>query len=112
MIKILLLEEAASFVRSLDKDAQRRVLRVMDRVRSSQVKDPRLFKKLDREHDIWEFRIRVGNMHYRLLAFWDASTAQDTLVIATHGFIKKTSKIPRKEIEKAYKIKKKYLEMK
>jgi phage-related protein len=33
------------------------------------------------------------------LAFWD--TDAETLVIATHGFVKKTQKTPRKEINKA-----------
>jgi phage-related protein len=38
-------------------------------------------------------------MTYRLLSFWD--TVNETLVIATHGFVKKTQKTPEKEIAKA-----------
>ena len=57
-----------------------------------------LFKKLD-DTDIWEFRTLYKGIQYRLLAFWD--TDAETLVIATHGFVKKTQKTPRKEINKA-----------
>jgi len=34
------------------------------------------------------------------------------LVVATHGIIKKTDKIPKKEIEKAERIRIKYFELK
>lgn len=60
--------------------------------------DKDLFKKLD-DTDIWEFRTLYKGIQYRLLAFWD--TDAETLVIATHGFVKKTQKTPRKEINKA-----------
>lgn len=45
-------------------------------------------------------------MSYRLLAFWD--TEEETLVVATHGFVKKTDKTPLKEIRKAEAIRKEY----
>lgn len=38
--------------------------------------------------------------------FWD--TEEDTLVIATHGIVKKTQKTPLKEITKAEEIRKEY----
>ncbi|HEY8918257.1 MAG TPA: type II toxin-antitoxin system RelE/ParE family toxin [Chitinophaga sp.] len=55
-------------------------------------------------NDIWEFRIKYRNLQYRLLAFWDKTNRTQTLVIATHGIIKKTDKLPAKEIEKAENI--------
>ena len=45
-------------------------------------------------------------LSYRLFAFWDTQT--DTLVIATHGIIKKTQKTPKKEIAKAERIRQEY----
>ena len=39
-------------------------------------------------------------------AFWD--TEEETLVIATHGIVKKTRKTPLKEITKAEEIRKEY----
>ena len=47
---------------------------------------------------------------YRLFAFWD--TEKETLVITTHGIIKKTQKTPPKEIAKAIEIKRKYFNSK
>lgn len=62
------------------------------------VKDIDLFKKLG-DTDIWEFRTLYQGMAYRLFAFWDKEN--ETLVVATHGLIKKTQKTPKKEIDKA-----------
>jgi phage-related protein len=50
--------------------------------------------------------------YYRLLAFWDKTEKEDTLVLATHGFIKKTNKTPKTEIKKAEEIRKEYFERK
>jgi len=47
-----------------------------------------------------------------LLAFWDRTENKETLVIATHGFIKKVDKVPAKEIERAENLRKKYFEEK
>jgi phage-related protein len=79
--------------------------------KASYVIDPKLFKKLENT-DIWEFRTLYGGIQYRLLAFWDTSEDIVTLVIATHGFIKKTQKTPRKEIDKAKEIMKDYYNQK
>ena len=49
-----------------------------------------------------------SNKQIRLLAFWDKRSNIDTLVIATNGFIKKTQKTPKKEINKAEQIRKEY----
>ena len=46
----------------------------------------------------------------RLLAFWDKTAATETVVIATHGFIKKQAKVPDKEIQKAIQLKFHYFE--
>jgi phage-related protein len=49
---------------------------------------------------------------FRLFSFWDTSDNQETLVIATHGILKKTQKTPTKEIEKAEQIRIGYLDHK
>ncbi len=43
-------------------------------------------------------------MHYRLFAFWDKTGNTETVVISTHGLIKKTDKTPQGEIDKAEKL--------
>jgi len=47
-------------------------------------------------------------MQYRLFAFWDKRDKSETLVIATHGIIKKKGRFPPKEIDKAEKIRTEY----
>lgn len=69
--------------------------------------DPRLFKKLNSE--FWEFRTEYRGMQYRLIAFWDKRSSERTLVVVTHGLIKKTEKLPMKELIKAEGIRIKYL---
>jgi len=68
------------------------------------------FKKL--QNDIWEFRTKYAGLQIRLLAFWDKTDGKETLVLATHGFIKKVDKVPKNEIERAVKIRVKYFENK
>lgn len=50
--------------------------------------------------------------NYRLFAFWDKTEKSETLVISTHGIIKKTNKTPSGEIEKAEQLRKLYFEKK
>lgn len=102
------LEEAKNFIAGLDPKAARKVFYNIDIAEQSN--DPKLFKKLQK--DIWEFRIKFGRQQIRLLAFWDKDKETQTLVFATHGFIKKVDKVPANEIERAINIRKKYFENK
>ncbi len=102
------LEDADKFIRSLDSKAIKKVFYNIDL--AEQTNDPKLFKKLIKE--IWEFRIRFAGQQIRLLAFWDKEDAKETLVFATHGFVKKVDKMPKNEIERAENIRKKYFENK
>jgi phage-related protein len=70
------------------------------------INDLKLFEKL--EGEIWEFRTKYNKNQYRLFAFWDKTGEKETLVIATHGIMKKTSKTPKKEIQKAENIRLEY----
>ena len=62
--------------------------------------------------EIWEFRTLFKRTQYRLFAFWDKSEKIDTVVIATHGLIKKTNKTPQGDLDKAERLRKKYFELK
>ena len=62
--------------------------------------------------EIWEFRTLYAGIQYRLLAFWDKEDKTETLVFATHGIVKKTSKVDKKEIDKADKIRNTYFKNK
>ena len=102
------LEEADKFISKLDAKSIAKILYNIDI--AEQTNDPKLFKKL--QNDIWEFRTKYLGIQIRLLAFWDKSNGKETLVFATHGFVKKVDKIPNTEIERAKAIRKKYFENK
>jgi len=102
------LGEAIDFMESLDEKTREKIYY---NLRKSQVvNDPELFKKLNQL--IWEFRTKYNKNNYRLLAFWDKTDKEETLVIATNGFMKKTKKTPKIEIRKAEEIRKEYFEQK
>ena len=98
------LEEADKFIAGLDKKTVSKLFYNIDL--AEQTNDPKLFKKL--HGDIWEFRTKYGGLQIRLLAFWDKTDNTETLVFATHGFVKKVDKVPKNDIERAVKIREKY----
>lgn len=103
IFNLIALQEAEEFLNSLPDKVREKILFNIRKVRFG-IKDPELFKKLD--DNIWEFRTLFNGMAYRLFAFWD--TDGETLVVATHGLIKKTQKTPSKEINKANAIRKEW----
>ncbi len=106
--KVAYLEEALSFIESIPKSAGDKLLEIVHRVELGE-RNPIIFSKLEGT-EIWEFRTLYNKVKYRLFAFWDTQT--DTLVIATHGIIKKTQKTPKKEIAKADRIRQEYFNAK
>ncbi len=104
-LKILLSAEAHEFINSQTKKAKAKIYNNIDKIEAGIVNNE-LFKKLEGT-SLWELRTEYEGIAYRILAFWDKR--HNALVIATHGFIKKTMKTPQKEISKAEAIMKEYL---
>lgn len=107
-IKIVLMDEALAFVHSLPLKVQEKITYNYLKIQQGII-DKELFKKLDGS-EIWELRTLYSGNCYRLFSFWDTET--ETLIIATHGIVKKTQKTPTKEISKAEETRKKYFELK
>lgn len=106
LFEVIFLEQAFIFLKNLDHKHYEKILY---NIRKSQLShNPEFFKKLN--ENIWEFRTHYQGLQYRLLAFWDKKDASTTLVISTHGLIKKRSKMPDKEIEKAEQLRNSYFE--
>jgi phage-related protein len=104
LFQVKFLDDAVDFLSELEPKVVKKIIYNIDKV--SYTQDPTLLKKLSGE--IWEFRTRFGNDHYRMLAFWDRHDSIKILIICTHGFIKKTNKVPHQEILKAGKVRDKY----
>lgn len=93
---VAFLPEAVEFLESLDEKAREKIYY---NIKKSQfVNDCELFKKLN-EH-IWEFRTLFQGKAYRLFSFWDKIDGKETLVVATHGILKKLKKLPLKRLIK------------
>ena len=107
-IQVVLMDEALAFVRSLPLKVQQKITYNYKKIEHGIV-DKELFKKLENS-EIWEFRTLFNGNCYRLFSFWDTETG--TLIVATHGIVKKTQKTPQKEIAKAEEIRKQYFELK
>lgn len=105
---VLYSEEADIFLSQQTEKVRAKIL--YNVARASYLNDPKVFKKLENT-DIWEFRTLFDNIQYRLLAFWDKRNGRNALVIATHGFIKKTQKTPLREIQHAKQIMDEYFNL-
>ena len=107
-IGVVMMDEAVAFVRSLPQKVQEKITYNFLKIQQGLI-SKELFKKLEGT-EIWEFRTLFNGNCYRLFSFWDTDT--ETLIIATHGIIKKTQKTPKKEISKAEIIKQEYFKQK
>lgn len=92
------------FYNPLEKKVKDKVDYVLQIVISVQKIPTKFFKHL--EDGIYEIRVEVGSNIYRVFTFFD----DNKLVILLHGFQKKTQKTPRKEIERAKKLRSDYYE--
>jgi phage-related protein len=61
-------------------------------------------KHLENTDALYEIRIQLGSDIFRIFCFFD----QGQLVVLANGFQKKTQKTPKKEIDRALKIKEEY----
>lgn len=105
---VIFLTEAREFLVALDEKTRNKIIFNIDKAKVKN--DNELFKKLKGE--IWEFRTLFNKKHIRIFAFWDKTDSVATLVLTTHGIIKKTGKTPEKELEKVEKIRALYFELK
>jgi phage-related protein len=102
------LPDAVIIMNELDNKSREKIYY---NIRKAQItNDPALFKKLTAT--IWEFRTLYNQTCYRLFAFWEKSEKTKTVVIATHGLIKKIGKTPKTDLEKAERIRQQYFEQK
>ncbi len=94
------------FLDSLPGKAAQKVTWVLNLIEDLDVVPSMYFKKLVSTEEIWECRIQLGSNAYRIFCFFDGHS----VVVLTHGLIKKTQKTPQKEIERAEAYRKDYLQ--
>ena len=96
------------FFNSLDNEVRQKfnwTLRLISTVDRVPVK---YFRHIEDSTGLFEIRVEFGSNIYRVFSFFD----KGQLVILVNGFQKKSPKTPKKEIEKAEKLKKQYFDEK
>jgi phage-related protein len=96
-------EEFERFLNRNDKKIRAKILAHLENVETTGI-----FFSVDHlEGEINEFRVRHGSNIARICWAYDQDKRQ--VIIITHGFIKKTQKTPKNEIDKAKRLLFEYL---
>jgi len=94
------------FLDSLSGKAAQKVTWVLKLIEDLDVVPSSYLKKLTGTEEIWECRITFGSNAYRIFC----SFIENSVVVLTHGFTKKSQKTPKTEIERADAYRKDFLE--
>lgn len=94
------------FLDSLPGKAAQKVAWVLGLIEDLDVVPSIYLKKLVNTEEIWECRIQLGSDAYRIFCFFDGNS----IVVLTHGLIKKTQKTPQREIDRAEAYRRDYLQ--
>lgn len=101
-------DDVIDFYRSQETKVRLKMEYVLDLIRFESRVPDKFFKKLESTDGIYEVRVITSQRSIRLLCFNDSGN----LIVLTNGFVKKTQKTPRKEIDRAERLKKEYLKWK
>ncbi len=91
------------FIKQRDK-VKDKIIWTFDLIEELQKIPETYLKHIVNTDGLYEIRVQLGRNVFRIFCFFD----QGQLVVLAHGFQKKTQKTPKKEIEKALKIKEEY----
>ena len=94
------------FLDSLPGKTAQKVTWVLKLIEELDIVPSSYFKKLTGTEEIWECRITFGSNAYRIFCFF----VENSVVVLTHGFIKKSQKMPTSEIKRAEAYRKDFLE--
>ncbi len=91
------------FIKQRDK-VKDKIIWTFDLIEELQKIPVTYLKHIENTDGLYEIRVQLGRNIFRIFCFFD----QGQLVVLAHGFQKKTQKTPKKEIDKALKIKEEY----
>ena len=94
------------FYNSQPKKVQDKLDWTIGLIRSLRIVPKMYFDHLTGTDGLWEIRTKFGSNIYRVFCCFD----EGNLVILLSGFQKKSQKTPKKEIEKAERLKKEYFD--
>ena len=91
------------FVKQRDK-VKAKIVWTFDLVEDLEKVPETYLKHIENTEGLFEIRVQQGSDIFRIFCFFD----KGQLVVLANGFQKKTQKTPKKEIDKALKIKNEY----
>lgn len=96
------------FLRVQSTKVQDKIYKILHAIETLERVPAQYLKHVVGTNGLYEARIRLGSNIWRVFCFFDG----ERLVILLNGFQKKTQKIPKREIEKALRLKNEYYENK
>jgi putative component of toxin-antitoxin plasmid stabilization module len=93
-IEVIFLRQAEEFANAMEEKARRKLFQAIRKTKDRLI--GQWFTKLKASDGIFEFRVDESGKFYRVFAFWDTENNEETLVINTHGLIKKTKLLNQK----------------
>jgi phage-related protein len=94
------------FLDSLPGKQAQKIVWVLRLVEELEAVPAQYLKKLGGTEDLWEIRAQQGSDTFRLLGFFEPPG----VLVLTHGFAKKSEKLPRREIDVAEARRREHLE--
>ena len=92
------------FLSQQDERVQNKIFKIIEAIETLERVPSNYLKHITGTDGLYEARIQLGSNIWRVFCFFDG----EKLVVLMNGFQKKTQKTPKREIEKALKIKKEY----
>jgi len=96
------------FYLSLNSKVQEKIEYVFKVIRTVDIIPQKFLKQIESTEGLYEIRIKVGSDIFRIFCCFD----EDRIVILFNGFQKKKQKTPKREINRALKLKQDYFEKK
>lgn len=98
----------STFLRKQPAKAQDKIFKIIEAIETLERIPSNYLKMLSGTNGLYEARIQLGSDIWRVFCFFD----KGKLVILLNGFIKKTQKTPKNELEKALQLMQKYYDKK
>jgi len=96
------------FYKTLDINVKRKFNWTFKLISSIERIPTKYFSHIKNSSGLYEIRVEVGSNIFRVFSFFD----KGQMIILINGFQKKSEQTPKKEIEKAEKLKKQYFDEK
>jgi len=96
------------FYKTLNTDVKRKFNWTLKLISTLERVPVKYFSHIKNSSGLFEIRVEVGSNIFRVFCFFD----KGQMIILINGFQKKSQKTPKKEIEKAGKLKKQYFDEK